>query len=349
MNFSTWIGIVIFFISLYVLWQIRQLLLLIFTAVVIATSLNALVQRLCQRGFQRGYAVLLSIILLVSVLTGFFLIIVPPFIAQFQELALLFPQGIEILRTWIDLLLSNLDSELISYLPDIEQLTEQLQPIINQLLEGGLNFFYGSFGVLLSILLLLVLTLMLLADPIPYRKGFIRLFPAFYRQRVDQILVLCNEALQGWLGGILFNMCAIAILSFISLSALGIPLALAQAVLAGILTFIPNLGPTFSVIPPMAIALIDHPFKSLLVLITYAIIQQLESNILTPLVMAQQVSLLPAITLLAQIFFATFFGFLGLFIALPLTVVGQIWFKEVVIKDILDNWEAPSEQRASNK
>ncbi|MDJ0744131.1 MAG: AI-2E family transporter [Xenococcaceae cyanobacterium MO_167.B27] len=349
MNFSTWIGIVIFFISLYVLWQIRQLLLLIFTAVVIATSLNALVQRLCQRGFQRGYAVLLSILLLVGVLTGFFLIIVPPFIAQFQELALLFPQGIEILRTWIDLLLNRLDSELISYLPDIEQLTEQLQPIINQLLEGGLNFFYGSFGVLLSLLLLLVLTLMLLADPIPYRKGFIRLFPAFYRQRVDQILVLCNEALQGWLGGILFNMCAIAILSFISLSALGIPLALAQAVLAGILTFIPNLGPILSVIPPMAIALIDHPFKSLLVLITYAIIQQLESNILTPLVMAQQVSLLPAITLLAQIFFATFFGFLGLFIALPLTVVGQIWFKEVVIKDILDNWEAPSEQGASNK
>ncbi|MDJ0531603.1 MAG: AI-2E family transporter [Xenococcaceae cyanobacterium MO_207.B15] len=349
MNFSTWIGIVIFFISLYVLWQIRQLLLLIFTAVVIATSLNALVQRLCQRGFQRGYAVLLSIVLLVGVLTGFFLIIVPPFIAQFQELALLFPQGIEILRTWIDLLLNRLDSELISYLPDIEQLTEQLQPIINQLLEGGLNFFYGSFGVLLSLLLLLVLTLMLLADPIPYRKGFIRLFPAFYRQRVDQILVLCNEALQGWLGGILFNMCAIAILSFISLSALGIPLALAQAVLAGILTFIPNLGPILSVIPPMAIALIDHPFKSLLVLITYAIIQQLESNILTPLVMAQQVSLLPAITLLAQIFFATFFGFLGLFIALPLTVVGQIWFKEVVIKDILDNWEAPSEQGASNK
>nr|MDJ0682310.1 AI-2E family transporter [Xenococcaceae cyanobacterium MO_167.B52] len=59
---------------------------------------------------------------------------------------------------------------------------------------------------------------------------------------------------------------------------------------------------------------------------------------LTPLIMARQVSLLPAFTLLAQVFFTTFFGFLGLFLALPLAVVGQIWFEEVVIRDILDNW-----------
>lgn len=340
MNFSTWIGIFVFFISLYVLWQIRQLLLLIFTAIVIATSLNFLVQKLRERGIPRGYAVFLAIVSLIGVLTGFFLIIVPPFIEQFQDLALLFPQGIEILRNWLDLLLNRLDPELISYLPDTEQITEQLQPLINQLLEGGLNFFYGSFGVLLSILLLLVLTLMLLADPIPYRKGFIRLFPLFYRSRVDSILELCNEALEGWIVGILFNICVITILSFISLTILKIPLALAQAVLAGILTFIPNLGPVFSVIPPMAIALIDNPLKSLGVLLAYTIIQQLESNILTPFVMAKQVSLLPAVTLLAQIFFATFFGFLGLFLALPLTVVGQIWFKEVVIRDILDKWDS---------
>ena len=54
--------------------------------------------------------------------------------------------------------------------------------------------------------------------------------------------------------------------------------------------------------------------------------------------MAQQVALLPAITLISQLFFATFFGFLGLFLSLPLTVVGQIWFKEVIVKDVMDNW-----------
>ena len=339
MNLGSWIGLVAFVLCLYILWQIRQLVLLLFTAVIFANALNILVKRWQKYGVKRGYAVLLSILILFTVLIGFFWLIVPSFAAQFEQLALLVPQGIDKLLVWIDILSNRLDPELIKFLPDAEELSRQLQPLLNQLLGGGLNFFKTSLGVLLSILLLLVLTLMLLADPHSYRQGFIRLFPSFYRRRVDEILYLCDEALQGWLIGILFNMAIIAILSFIGLSILRIPLALAQAVLAGILTFIPNLGPALSVISPMTIALIEAPWKSLIVLILYIGIQQLEGNLLTPLVMAQQVSLLPVVTLLAQVFFTTFFGFLGLFLALPLTVVGQVWFKEVVIKDVLDRWQ----------
>jgi predicted PurR-regulated permease PerM len=348
-SFGTWIGFVVFLLSLYVLWQIRQLLLLLFTAVVLANSLNILVKLFQKLGMRRGFAIALSMLLLVATLIGFFSIVLPSFATQFQQLALLVPQGIEKLKFWLDLLLNRLDPELIKSLPDTKELTRQLQPLINQLLGGGISFFYSSLGTLLSILLLLALTLMLLADPLPYRQGFIRLFPSFYRRRVDRILKLCDEQLQGWLVGILFNMCVITVLSLIGLLILGIPLALAQAMLAGLLTFIPNVGPTLSVISPMAIALIEAPWKSLAVLILYIAIQQVESNLLTPIVMAQQVSLLPAVTLLAQLFFATFFGFLGLFLALPLTVVGQVWLKEVLIKDILDRWDdsPPSQFPAS--
>ena len=338
MNFGTWIGLVVFFISLYVLWQIKQLLLLLFTAIVLATSLNILVKNFQKRGLKRSFAVFLSMFSLIAVAAGCMWIVVPPFIDQFQALGKLVPQGIEKLNTWLDLLSERLDPRIIDFLPDTDELNRQLQPLIQQFLGGGLTVFYNSLGVLLSILLLLAITLMLLADPTPYRKGFIRLFPAFYRRRVNQILDLCTEGLEGWLVGILFNMVVIAILSFVGLLILGIPLALSQAMLAGVLTFIPNLGPTLSVLAPMAIALIEAPWKSVAVLILYIIIQQVESNILTPIVMAQQVSLLPAITLLSQLFFATFFGFLGLLLSLPLTVVGQIWFKEVIVKDVLDNW-----------
>jgi len=331
-----------------VLWQIRQLLLLIFTAVVIATSLNVLVKSFCRRGIKRAYGVLLAILLLLSIVSGFFWIIVPSFINQFQELAQLIPQGIERLNSLLDLIIIRLDPEIINYLPTNEELAQQLQPLLENLLGGGLSFFYGSLGVLLSSLLLLVVTFMILANPTPYRQGFIRLFPAFYRRRVDEILELCDIALQGWLVGILFNMCVIAILSFIGLSILGIPLALAQAVLSGILTFIPNVGPFISVLSPMAIALLDAPWKSLAVLIFYVLIQQIEGNFLTPFVMEKQVSLLPAIALLSQIFFATFFGFLGLFLSLPLTIVGQVWFKEVVVKDILDPWNKSQDKLKKN-
>lgn len=343
MSFGTWIGFIVFLLSLYVLWQIRQLLLLLFTAVVIANSLNILVKLFQKLGMRRGIAIALSMFLLLTTLIGFFSVVLPSFATQFQQLALLVPQGIEKLNSWLDILLSRLDPELINSLPDTKELTRQLQPLLNQLLGGGISVFYSSLGALLSMLLLLALTLMLLVDPIPYRQGFIRLFPSFYRRRVDEILKLCDEALQGWLVGILFNVCVITILSLVGLLILGIPLALAQAMLAGFLTFIPNVGPTLSVLFPMAIALIEAPWKSLAVLILYIGIQQVESNLLTPIVMAQQVSLLPAVTLLAQVFFATFFGFLGLFLALPLTVVGQVWIQEVLIKDILDRWHDHSE------
>ncbi len=343
MNLGSWIGFVVFFLCLYILWQIKQLVLLLFTAVIFASSLNILVKRWQKSGVKRGYAVLLSILIVLTVLIGFFWLIVPYFVAQFEDLALLIPKGVDRLLMWLDLLYGRLDPEVTELLPGAEELRQQLQPLLNQILGGGFVFFRNSLGVLLNMLLLLVLTVMLLADPSPYRQGFIRLFPSFYRRRIDEILSLCDEALQGWLIGILFNMAVIAVFSFIGLLALGIPLALAQAVLAGILTFIPNLGPTLSVIFPMTIGLIEAPWKPLAVLILYIGIQQIESNILTPWVMAKQVSLLPAITLLAQIFFATFFGFLGLFLALPLTVVGQVWFKEVVIKDVLDRWKDDSE------
>ena len=339
MNFGSWIGLVVFFISLYILWQIKQLLLLLFTAIVLATSLNILVKNFQRRGIKRFNAVLLSMLFLLVVTTSCIWIVVPPFIDQFQDLSNLIPLGIEKLDTWIDVFSKRLDPRIITLLPDTDDLNRQLQPFIKQFLGGGLTIFYNSLGVLFGILLLLAITLMLLADPLTYRQGFKRLFPAFYRHRVEDILDLCGKGLEGWLVGILFNMVIIALLSFIVLFVLGIPLALSQAMLAGVMTFIPNIGPTLSVVSPMAIALIEAPWKALAVLILYIIIQQVESNVLTPVVMAQQVSLLPAITLISQLFFATFFGFLGLFLSLPLTVVGQIWFKEVIIKDVLDNWD----------
>ncbi len=137
-------------------------------------------------------------------------------------------------------------------------------------------------------------------------------------------------------------MSVIAALSMIGPSLIGVKAALANGILAGLLNFIPNLGPTISVVPPIAIALLDSPAKSLIVLGLYIGIQQFESNFLTPYVMAQQVNLLPAVTLLAQVFFATIFGFWGLLLALPLVVVCQIWIRRVLVEDVMDQWADPS-------
>jgi predicted PurR-regulated permease PerM len=152
------------------------------------------------------------------------------------------------------------------------------------------------------------------------------------------LLYLYRISIVGWIRGTLLDMLVIAVLSYIALLLLGVRLPLINALLAGLLEFIPNLGPTLSILPPALLSLLDAPWKAIGVIIAYLVIQQFESLILVPFVMQQAVSLMPAFTLLAVVVFANFFGFLGLFLAIPLLIVTQIWLKEVLVKDILNQW-----------
>lgn len=348
MKFSQWIGFFILAFCVYILWKIRQLLLLLFTAVIIANFLNHGVQLLEKLRIKRSYAVLLSMIFLLTIVSSFFWLIIPPFAQQLPQLLKLVPLGLEQLIITIKDFILRLDPELINALPNSQQMIQQLQPLIEKIAGQGLSVFYTTLGIPLTFLLLFALTLMLLANPRAYRQGFIRLFPSFYRKKIDYVLTECDHSLQGALTTVLFQMVMIALLSFISLSMLRMPLTLAQAMLAGILTFIPNIGPILSFIPPVAIALLENPWKSIAVFILYVtfyiIISIIESKLLTPLFRENKQSILPALTLLSQVFFASLFGVLGFFLALPLALVSQVWLKEVLVKDILDQWQKKETQ-----
>lgn len=338
MNLGQWIGLIAIVLSLYILWQIRQVLLLIFAAVVLASTLNRLAKRIQGLGVKHGLAIFLSVASLLVGILCFFWLIVPPFVQQFQELTYRVPQGFALFNRWLAQLESLIPAQLLPYLPNLNSLIEQAQPFLNQILGNSFAFVSSSLEVLVKTLLVIVLTGMFLAEPEAYRRLFIRLFPSFYRSRINGILDKCELSLEGWITGAFIAMSVVGILSVIGLSLLGVKAALALGVLAGFLNLIPNLGPTLSLIPAMAIALLDNPWKPLLVFILYLVIQQIDANLVTPTVMAHRVSLLPAVTLISQLFFVTFFGFLGLFLALPLTVVAKIWLQEVLIKDVLDEW-----------
>jgi predicted PurR-regulated permease PerM len=352
MLLGQWLGFLALVLSLYILWQIRQVVLIIFAAIVLATALNKLARKIRHKfKLKRPISLLAAIGIFVAVLVGFFILIVPPFITQFQELTTTkFPQILQSATQWRTNLPSYIPAPLIPYLPDLNALDRQIQPLLKSIAGQSLTLFSSSLGAILNLLFMIILTIMLLAQPMAYRRAFIALFPSFYRRRVDGILSECEMSLGKWVGGALLSMVVVAVLSLIGLLVLGIPLALAQAILAGLLNFIPNIGPTMSVVIPMAIALMDEPWKAVAILIIYLLIQQFESNVLTPYIMSQQVSLLPAITLIAQVFFTTFFGFLGLLLALPLTVVAKIWINAVLIEDVLDRWKhvRGSKERAND-
>ena len=338
MNLGQWFGFVCLILSLSILWQIRGLLLLVFTAVVLATALNRLIKWLQRKGVPRQFALFCAISSVIIFLALFIWLVIPPFSQQFQKLIEQLPR----VFNRINFQLNLLEAKLPDYFPDfptIEELLEQL-PSLQKLLSGFFDVFSDSLTVLLQLFLIIVLTIMMLLSPQRYRKTFLILFPSFYRKRADDILSKSEAALGNWLRGISINCLFIGISSGIGLALLQVKLVLVHALIAGVLNFIPNIGPATSVIFPLSIAILEEPWKIIGVLVWYFIIQNIETYWLAPTVMARQVSLLPAVTLIAQIFFARTFGVMGLILALPLTVVSKTWIEEAIFKDILDSWEA---------
>jgi predicted PurR-regulated permease PerM len=335
-----WIGLLCLLASLYILWQTKQMLLLVFTAVVIAIALNSITRQVTRHKIPRQVAIPMVITGTVLLISLFLLVIVPPFAEQFTLLIQLLIEGAQDLPERVNDLESRLPPQI--QLPDSEQFfnwATSPDSAVADVFNNFFSFFNSSLRVLLQCLLVTILALMFLSSPSSYRNGFLRLFPAFYRQRADYIFAECEEALCNWLGGILISSTFVFSVSFLGLWILGIKFVFANALLAGLLNFIPNIGPTLSVIFPIMVALLSpEPWKALVVFGLYTLIQNLESYWVTPTLMARQVSLLPAFTLVAQIFFASVFGFLGLVLALPLAVVAKTWLQELIIKDILDNW-----------
>jgi predicted PurR-regulated permease PerM len=343
MNLAQWFGLLAIAVFAVVLWQLRELLLLVFTAVILATALNKAVRQLQKWHLQRGLAVTLTTGITVVILVGFSWLIVPPFVEQFPRLMDYVPKGLAELRTDLEQFATQFPGIPLQNINMIEDLGNNLQPLTTELVRQVFGFFSNSLEIVLSVLLVLLLTLMLLIEPLKYRQGFISLFPDFYRERMDEILSRCEIGLGGWLIGVFAKIAFVSILSAIALLLLQVPLPIANALLAGVLGLIPQVGSVLSFIPPMAIALLDSPWKAIAVFGLYFLIQQLEGSVLIPLVMQEQAALLPAVTLVSQVAFTLFFGFLGLLLSLPLLVVAQVCIQEMLIKDVLDRWKRQSE------
>lgn len=326
-------------------------MLLLFAAIVLALALCSLVETV-QRGFpmRRSLALLASVCGLGLVLAVLLVVLVPPFVDEFALLLEKLPQAAQ---TLLELALNGLDqvSDVlygVDAMPDLDQLgrgSPSILPDSSTLASGvgsgligliGLAGNLGSAG--LSLLFVVAAALMVAVQPQAYRQVAIQLVPSFYRRRANQILTLCGEALNSWMVGVGISSLAVFLLCWITLSLLGVKLVLANALLAGVLNLIPNVGPTMSTVFPMAVALLDAPWKAAAVLGAYVVIQNLESYVITPSVMHHQVKLLPGLTLAAQVLFTVVFGPLGLLMALPLAVVMQVLIAEVLIKDVLNRW-----------
>ena len=352
MKFGQWLGLIALLAALVLLWNLRGSLVLIFTAVVLAMALCTLVGAVRSGwtvpGRWRWWSAWWGLCWLPSVVST---AVIPPFVEQFSELIQQLPRAAELLLNLVHDSLVTVTRMLYGTSDDgLEWLKRsfasasqtQTSALASGLGGGALRLLglAGNLGAgLLQGLFVVAVALMIAVQPDAYREVTLLLVPSFYRRRFRQVLLQCGQALSAWMVGVLISSLCVGLLAAIGLSLLGVKLVAANAVLAGILNIIPNVGPTLSTIFPMAVALLEAPWKAVAVLLLYVLIQNLESYLITPSVMQHQLQLLPGLTLMAQLLFTVLFGPLGLLLALPLAVCLQVLLREVLIHDILDPWK----------
>ena len=332
-NFGRWVGFAALIAAVYLLWDLRSVLIDLFGSVVLAVAFCTLVRAVQVRlGWRRWPSLLLSLLLVLLMVLVVFVALVPPFSAQFQELIEQLPQAAQALQQLIG---GDLSSAIQSNITNPEKWN--LTNSVTRVLQLA-----GNFGIgLVQLLFVVAVALMLSVQPEDYRQVAILMAPSYLRRRISGVLDSCGQALSSWMVGVLISSIAVGLMAFVGLSLLGVQLTTANALLAGMLNVIPNVGPTLSVVFPMAVALLDNPWMSLAVLALYVVIQNVESYIITPSVMHHQVKLLPGLTLAAQGIFMVIFGFKGLLLALPLAVCLQVVVRELIVRDVLDTWKRP--------
>ncbi|MEO6437056.1 MAG: AI-2E family transporter, partial [Tepidisphaeraceae bacterium] len=178
-----------------------------------------------------------------------------------------------------------------------------------------------------------------------YVRGAIRLVPPAHRERAGEVLGALGYTLKWWLIGQGVTMVIISVVTWIGLLALGVPLPLVLGVIAGIFNFIPNFGPLFAMVPATLLALTIGPGTALGVIVMFIVLQNLEGNVLTPIIQRKAVDLPPALGIIAQILLGILVGVVGLLLAWPLCAAVVLLVKMLYVEDVLgDELPTPDDQ-----
>jgi predicted PurR-regulated permease PerM len=195
------------------------------------------------------------------------------------------------------------------------------------------RFFSSTFGILSDVYIILLMGIFFTAAPLLYKKGIVKLMPARAKNRAEQLLNELHEVLSNWLKGEIFGFMFIAVLTGLGLWALGMPLILTLALIAGLLNFIPNFGPFIALVPAVLLALMEGTNTALLVVGLYTLIQVVQSAVTQPLIQEKMIKLPPALIIFGQVAMGLLAGFWGVLLATPvvallMTVVNRLYVQQ---------------------
>ena len=332
--------LLLFLLLLVFLYFTRDIIGLIFAALILALALDPWVDWLQKRKIPRTLGVIIIYVLLFAVFSLSIILLIPPLVQQVSDIAANFP-------THYDKAVAALEGLQLPYDINLkEQLAKQLGKLGEIAASAATSMFstiLSFFGGVFSLFLILVLALyFIIAEE--GLKGFIRsITPQQHKTYVIELIERMQRQLGLWLQGQILLSFIIFVMTFIGLLIVGVKYALLLAFLMGVFEIIPLMGPIIGAIPGVFFALTQSPGKALLAVLVYIIVQQGESNLIVPRVMSKSVDLNPVVVFIAVLIGAKLGGIMGALLAVPVAAAGSI-----IVNDLLTH-KATAEAHQSAK
>lgn len=301
-------------VVLWLLYLIRDIVAILFFSIILVSILEPWVLWLNRRKVPKGLAVFLIYLILVAIVSMVVMLIIPPIVEQFTQLTANFP------LYWNKFIsgISGLGAILNQY--GITQGAESYLKSQNLSLAqtGGLfSRVGGFFAGIFSLFIIAVITFYILVQEGATKRILRSVLPVDYLPYAYQLVNKVQQKLGLWLRGQIILCFCIMILDYVGLLVLGVKYALILAIIAGVLEFIPYLGPSFATFLAVIITAFQSPVKALFVLIIYAFVQIIENNILIPNIMQRAVGLNPVISITALLIGGQLGGVFGAILAIP--------------------------------
>jgi putative permease len=342
-------------VGLYALFQFLEavtFLILFFVLVfLVAAVLNPVAARLQRHGIPRPVSAAMLGLLIIGAVAAAVWFAIPPLLDEGQQLVRAAPRIWNGLRDRLEQFLAT-RPDLAEQVPTSDELVRPLGPFATRLAGHLGRYTINAVSILVSLVLLVVLVVYCLASPQPLVAGLLGAFPERHRAKAEHVLGLILSRLKAWALGSLLLGLIVGVVTGVGLYFLKVPFALVFAVIAGFGELLPNLGPLLSAIPPVLVALAHDPMLAVWVAVLFLVVQQLENNLIVPLVMSRTLDLHPLSVTFMVLVMGTMFGVVGAIIAVPLTVVIKTLYQELYqVRQVGDaeKLEAQSERVVSDE
>lgn len=325
------VSLLLLSLGIYFVYPIRVVVLVLISTMLLAIVLSAPVDYLSRKGLPRVWATL-TVILTLFVLLPLPVRIAAPTVAnQVRQLAADLPAIVDELSNLIEEAQSALGLGVVGTDLDPEQLPQTILGYLSNIsLATVANVGSSAASVISLAVVVLLVGVYSVMRPAPLVNGFVSMFPAGERERVREILRKVYLTVQHWLLGQLVDMAILGTLSAVALALIGVPFPILLGFITAVMSFVPYVGPIASVVPPILLALTINPLDAVWVALAYLLIQQVESDLIYPLVMSRAVELHPAVVIFAIFLMGLLFGVLGFVLAVPLVaainvLVHELW------------------------